>query len=91
MRMDAIPSLVLLIPYFLLAGIASVFLFFNVFHLWRYGVEGTGTTFLIVTYIGLFAVILGGTWFALQGFVWADTFSLTDMLPAQSKNSLFGL
>ena len=89
--MDAIPFIALLIPYFLVAGVAALFLFFNVFHLWRYGVEGMGTTLLIVTYICLFAVTLGGTWLALSGFVWADTFSLINLLPTTSGNSSFGL
>lgn len=89
--MDAIPLIVLLIPYFLVAGVAALFLFFNVFHLWRYGVEGTGTTLLIITYICLFAVTLGGTWLALSGFIWGDTFSLTNLFPSTSGGSSFGL
>ncbi len=89
--MDAIPFIVLLIPYFFVVGVAALFLFFNVFHLWRYGVEGMGTTFLIITYVCLFALILGGTWLALSGFVWGDTFSLINLFPSTSGNSSFGL
>jgi hypothetical protein len=90
--MDAIPLIILLIPYLLTLLLASVFLFFNVFHLWRYGVEGVGTSLLIVTYIGLFALTLGGTLLALGGFAWFGTFSLADLLPS-SENSIssFGL
>lgn len=50
-----------------------------------------GTTLLIVMYIGLFAVTLGGTWLALNGFVWGGTFSLINLLPSTSGGSSFGL
>lgn len=89
--MDTIPFIILLIPYFFVGAVAALFLFFNVFHLWRYGVEGMGTTLLIVTYICLFAITLGGTWLALSGFVWGDSFSPANLLPSSSGISSFGL
>ncbi len=89
--MDAIPLSLLLIPYFFVVGVAAIFLFFNVFHLWRYGLEGTGTSLLILVYLGLFVLVVGGTWAALSGFAWHESFSLNDILPATARSSSFGL
>ena len=90
-HMDAIPFAVLLAPYLLVLAVAAIFLFFNVFHLWRYGVDGPGTSLLIAVYIGLFIVIVGGTWVSLSGFAWTGTFSLADFLPRSPGISSFGL
>lgn len=89
--MDAIPFIVLLVPYFFVVVVAAIFLFFNVFHLWRYGVEGAGSVLLIAFYIGLFALTVGGSWAALHGFAWNDTFSLKDLFPDISFSSSPGL
>lgn len=89
--MDEIPLIVLLIPYFFILGVAAIFLFFNVFHLWRYGIEGAKTSLLIVMYLGLFVLTVGGTWLALSGFAWTDTFSLGDLVPEFSRPSSFGI
>lgn len=89
--MDTIPFIVLLIPYLFIVAVTALFLFFNVFHMWRYGIDGMGTTLLIIGYICSFAVIAGGTWLVLSGFTWGGTFSLSDFLPSGSGASSFGL
>ena len=89
--MDAIPFIILLVPYLFVMGVGALFLFFNVFHLWRYGLEGVGTTMLIVTYMSLFAVVVFGIWLALSGFAWDGTFSLLDFFPRNGGVSSFGL
>lgn len=89
--MDSIPSLVLLLPYGFILFVAALFLFFNIFHLWRYGIEGMGTRLLMLAYIGLFAVTVGGTLMALGGYAWGGTFSLTDLLLSSRGISSFGL
>lgn len=86
--MDTFPLVILLVPYALMLVIALLFLFFNVYHLWKYGVEGKGTTLLIVMYLVLFAAVVGGTWSALQGFSWNDRISFADILPSFSSSSL---
>lgn len=89
--MDSIPFLALLVPYLLILFVAVLFLFFNVYHLWQYGVDSTGTKLMILMYISLFLLTAGGTWAVLSGFSWTDTFSLADILPSQGGISSFGL
>lgn len=80
--MEAIPFALLLAPFILVAAIASLFLFFNLYHLWQYGIESSGTKLLMTAYIALFLLTLVGTWSALSGFDWQGTFSLMDLLPS---------
>ncbi len=89
--MDSIPFLVLLVPYLFVLLIAALFLFFNIYHLWQYGVDSMGTKLMILMYLGLFVLTAGGTWMALSGFSWTDTFSLADILPSGVGISSFGL
>ncbi len=89
--MDAIPVFALFVPYFLVLFLSGLFLFFNVFHLWRYGVEGIGTALLLFAYISLFFLIAGGSWVLLSGYALDGTFALTDLLPSFSGVNSFGL
>lgn len=89
--MDSLPFALLLLPYGVILLVAVLFLFFNVFHLWRYGIEGLGTRLLILTYLGLFVLTVGGTLLALGGYTWTGTFSLLDLLPSSQGISSFGL
>lgn len=89
--MDSLPFLVLLIPYLAILLVAVLFLFFNVYHLWQYGVDTLGTKLMILMYLGLFLLTAGGTWAVLSGFSWTGIFSLLDLLPSRSGISSFGL
>ncbi len=86
-----IPYIVLLIPLAAAALFGGVFLFFNIFHLWRYGIEGWGTISLIMLYVALYAVILLGTLLLLGNISWDGSFSLNELLPTSSRSSSFGL
>ncbi len=89
--MDSFPLFVLLVPYLFILAIGVLFLFFNVYHLWQYGVDSTGTKLMILLYLGLFLLTAGGTWAALSSFAWGDSFSLIDLLPFGGSVSSFGL
>lgn len=89
--MDSLPFLILLIPYLLILLVAVLFLFFNVYHLWQYGIDTVGTKLMILLYVGLFLLTASGTWALLSGFPWGDTFSLAELLPFNSSLSSFGL
>lgn len=88
--MQEIPFIVLLIPYLFMIVVGGIFLFFNIFHLWRYGIEGIGTSALIALYILLFLGVALGSWVFLSGFAWGETFSFSSILPHLSRSS-FGL
>lgn len=89
--MDSIPFMVLFLPYAVILLISALFLFFNVFHLWRYGVEGMSTRLLILAYMGIFVLTAGGTLIALSGYSLDSSFSLSDVLPSTDGVSSFGL
>lgn len=89
--MDAIPLSFLLIPYGIILLVAVLFLFFNVYHLLKYGFETPGTRLLALFYIGVFILAAGGTGMLLMDFDWSETFSLADLLPSSSGLSNYGL
>jgi len=87
-----IPLWILLVPLAFIAAFTALFLFFNVFHLARYGVVGRGAIALISVYIVsyLFVCMIGAT--ALLDVRWTQTVSVKDILPfTGSSSSSFGL
>ncbi len=87
-----IPLWVLLVPFAFIVAFTALFLFFNVFHLARYGVVGRGAIGLILVYLVsyLFVLVLGAT--ALLDIQWTQTVTLSDILPfTGGSSSSFGL
>lgn len=87
-----IPLWILLVPFAFIVAFTALFLFFNIFHLARYGVVGRGAIGLILVYIVsyLFVFVLGMT--ALLDVPWTQTVALRDILPFTiGSSSSFGL
>lgn len=87
-----IPLWIILVPFTIVVACSALFLFFNVFHLARYGIVGRGAIALILVYIVsyLFVLILGMT--ALLDIQWTETVALRDILPfTGGSSSSFGL
>jgi flagellar biosynthesis protein FlhB len=87
-----IPLWILLVPLAFIVAFTVLFLFFNVFHLVRYGVVGRGAVALTLVYIVsyLFVLVLGAT--ALLDIPWTETVTLHDILPfTGGSSSSFGL
>ena len=82
-----IPLWILLIPLAFVVAFTTLFLFFNIFHLSRYGIAGRGAVGLILVYIVSYILVLvvGAT--ALMSIHWTETVTLHDLLPFMSKNS----
>ncbi len=90
-RMD-IPLWVLLIPLAFIVAFTALFLFFNIFHLLRYGIVGRGAIGLVLVYVAgyLFVLTVGIT--ALMGISWSETVTIHDLIPLSSADSTsFGL
>lgn len=79
-----IPLWILLIPLAFIIAFTTLFLFFNVFHLARYGIVGRGAIGLILVYLVsyLFVLIVGAT--ALLNIDWTQTVTAHDLLPFSS-------
>lgn len=82
MSLPSIPLAALLIPYLLVVVIAGIFLFFNLFHLRRYGVKSFGTWSLMMIYTLVYLAIVGLTGVALLGSTdWQQQFEIEDLAP----------
>lgn len=87
-----IPLWILLIPFTIIIACTAVFLFFNIFHLKRYGISGHGATPLIFLYLASYAAILITGMFVLESINWQQKVHLTDIVPFVGKGTpSFGL
>jgi len=87
-----IPLWIILVPLGVIVALAALFLFFNVFHLARYGVVGRGATALIAVYVISFACILFLGAGVLADVDWTETAPLSAIVPFTGKSSSsFGL
>ncbi|MFA5947224.1 MAG: hypothetical protein WC813_04370 [Patescibacteria group bacterium] len=64
------PVAYFLIPFVILALIAGLFLFFNVYHILKFGIESTSTFALVTIYVIGFAFLLLISMLLLSGYNW---------------------
>ncbi len=88
-----IPLWIILVPLAIVVALTALFLFFNVFHLARYGVAHRGTVPLILVYLVSYAFVLVVGVGALGSVLWTRTIPLGDLLPFSSSRGSpsFGL
>lgn len=87
-----IPLWILLIPFAIIVACTAIFLFFNVFHLKRYGITGHGATSLMMLYLGSYAIILITGMTILGSINWQQKVHLNDIIPFAGKGTAsFGL
>ena len=88
-----IPLWIILVPLAFVIVLTALFLFFNVFHLARYGVARRGTVPLILVYLVSYAFVLVIGFSALGSVLWTRTLPVGDLLPFSSSrgSSSFGL
>ena len=84
-----IPLWIILVPLALVVACTGLFLFFNIFHLARYGIVGRGAVALILVYLVSYAFIffLGIT--VLNGIDWSQAVSPSTILPFFSRASSY--
>lgn len=89
----AIPLWVLLLPLALVVAFTALFLFFNVFHLARYGIAERGAGALIVVYVVSYAIVLVLGVGVLGNVVWSQTVPIRNLFPSfgSSPSTLFDL
>ncbi len=87
-----IPLWIILVPLGVIVALAALFLFFNVFHLARYGVVGRGAVAMILVYIVSFGFILFLGAGVLVEIDWTETVPISSILPFTGESSSsFGL
>ena len=85
--MFSFPLVYLLIPFGLMFGLATMFFFFNVFHIRRYAIQSRSTTLLLIMYFvsfGALVVFLSGYIIAVD---WTQEFEPRDLLPSFESSS----
>lgn len=89
--MISFPLMYLLIPFGLVVLFATVFYFFNIFHLYRYAIKSRSTTIVMtgytLCYLGLLAVSGG----YLLSVHWKQQIELNTLFPTFESTTRFGL
>ncbi len=74
------PLWYLLIPYALFLAVTVVFLFINIFHIARFGLQALKTTLVLGLYIISFLSVLAFTSLMLADFDWSAQIELEDII-----------
>lgn len=82
-----VPLWYLLIPYAVVLLGTTIFLFFNVYHVAKFGLQAFSTTALLVLYLLSYAAVLGGSALLINQFDWGSEVSLLDILPFTSSDT----
>lgn len=87
------PLWYLLIPYALATLGTGIFMFFNVYHVAKFGLQSVSTTVLILMYILLYLAILAWSATAILSYDWTMQVMLSDIIPFSTggASSSFGL
>lgn len=85
------PLWFLLIPYLAILVLAGILLFFNIFHLNRYGVARGGTRGVMIAYAAGFLAIVLVTGISLLEVDWLARIELGDLVPFSLDANDFGL
>lgn len=89
--MLSFPLWYLLIPLAFVFLATSIFLFFNVYHVAKFGLQSMVTRLVVVGYLASYLVVLVVAYGLLASFDWSSTISITDVIPLSSDNTRFGL
>lgn len=86
------PLWYLLVPFVAALFFSGLFLFFNIFHILRYGASGVSTRGVAVAYAIGYVVVLVASLSLLGQYSWTTSVAFQDILPfAGSSGSAFGL
>lgn len=83
-----------LLPYALVLLGTSIFMFFNLYHVAKFGVQSFGTTALLLTYLIGYIAVLAFSAVLISGYDWSAAVTLSDILPFvgnSSSDTNFGL
>ncbi len=81
------PLWYILVPYAAILLFGLLFLFFNLFHLLRYGIESGKTLALMGVYVVSFLLVAGASLFFLSSFNWRQEVDPLQLLPFNPENT----
>jgi hypothetical protein len=79
--MPSFPLIYLLIPFGIVALLAVLFFFFNIFHLKRYAIQSRATTLVMLAYGFSFLVIMLGIGLYVASVDWSQDIYPGDVIP----------
>lgn len=88
------PLWYMLLPYALVLLGTGLFMFFNVYHIAKFGLQSFSTTALVLAYLIAYIAVLAFSAWLLSGYDWNGIVTLSDILPfvGNSNNDTnFGL
>ena len=75
----------LLIPYVFFAALSGLVFFFNIYHIGKFGLQSTRTTFVLALYtLGFLAVVVISIILLMQ-YDWTSTIYINDVLSPSSN------
>lgn len=80
-----------LVPLAFVFLVTSVYLFFNVYHVAKFGLQSMLTRLVILGYIASYLAILLISAGMLSSFDWTATINVGDIIPLSTDNARFGL
>lgn len=86
-----IPLTPLLYFFLACAGFAALFLFFNLYHVAKFGLECFSTYVILTTYTAAFVVVIGVAIYGLAFIDWSQTFESYEIFPFLGLSGQTGL
>lgn len=88
------PLWYVLLPYALVLLGTGLFMFFNLYHVAKFGLQSFSTTALLLLYLIGYLVVIAFSVSMLSGFDWNATITMSDIFPFagdSGSNTNFGL
>ena len=86
------PLWYLLIPFSIVLLATTVYMFFNIYHIAKFGMQSFGTTVVLLLYFGGYLAVLGVVGVMVSNIDWHHTVTVIEILPfTGSSTSTFGL
>lgn len=86
------PLWYLLIPFAAILLATTIYMFFNIYHIAKFGMQSFGTTVVLLLYFGGYLAVLAVVGVMIGGIDWQHSVTIIDILPFTSNStSTFGL
>jgi hypothetical protein len=74
------PLWYLLIPYGIFLGLTTLFVFFNIFHIWSFGLQSLKTSLIILAYLVSYLAVVWISFTLLADVPWEQNINLRTII-----------
>ncbi len=86
------PLWYLLVPFAAVLLATTIYMFFNIYHIAKFGMQSFGTTVVLLLYFGGYLVVLAVVGIMIGNVDWHHTVTLLEILPfSGGSTSTFGI